>query len=222
MRSDRLLHSETVQFEPSCFVVFPTQRSLNSTRSPFGSRAADSLSSRGSRLVLVHASSVRVPPVRPKTIGAGNGGLGAARCYEAGGGRVSRRDAHFGAHPGARKAALSSAERDRDARLWHLCRLLRPCAPASRSSRGSAPVRRPPRLVPRGPRERRALSRSEMPSIGGRVAHRARTEVRCAVTSLRRSRGAHVMRIASLRRTALFSPRPAHRALHALGSSVRD
>jgi len=85
MRSDRLLHSETVQFEPSCFVVFPAQRSLNSTRSPFGSRAADSLSSRGSRLVLVHASSVRVPPVRPKTIGAGNGGLGAARCYEAGG-----------------------------------------------------------------------------------------------------------------------------------------
>ena len=44
-------------------------------------------------------SSVRVPPVRPKTIGAGYGGLGAARCNEAGGCHASRRDPHFGAHP---------------------------------------------------------------------------------------------------------------------------
>jgi hypothetical protein len=42
----------------------------------------------------------------------------------------------------------------------------------------AARARRPPRPVPRGPRERRALLRSEMPSIARRSSATARTEAR--------------------------------------------
>jgi len=59
-------------------------------------------------------------------------------------------------------------------------------------------VRRPPRSFPRGPRERRALHRSRVPSAGRHHAHPARAEARTKPRSLHRRRGAHVMRIAEL------------------------
>jgi hypothetical protein len=61
-----------------------------------------------------------------------------------------------------------------------------------------ASVRRPPRPVPRGPRERRALHRSRVSSADRRDAHPARAEARTKPRSLHRRRGAHVMRIAEL------------------------
>jgi hypothetical protein len=55
-----------------------------------------------------------------------------------------------------------------------------------------AVARRPPRPVPRGPRERRAHSRSGVSSIGSHCAHfaraEARTKPRCVHRSHRRSR----------------------------------
>jgi len=67
-----------------------------------------------------------------------------------------------------------------------------------------AVARRPPRPVPRGPCERRALSRSEVPSAAGRPTQPARTEMRTSPWCLPRRRGAHVMRIAELRGFTLF------------------
>jgi hypothetical protein len=67
------------------------------------------------------------------------------------------------------------------------------------SSNLQAFARRPPRPVPRGPRERRALCRSRVPSADRHDAHPARAEARTKPRSLHRRRGAHVMRIAELR-----------------------
>jgi hypothetical protein len=61
-----------------------------------------------------------------------------------------------------------------------------------------AVARRPPRPVPRGPRERRAHSRSRVPSIVSRYAHPGRAEARTKPRRLHQRRGAHVMRIAEL------------------------
>jgi len=49
-------------------------------------------------------------------------------------------------------------------------------------------ARRPPRPVPRGPRERRAHSRSGVSSIGSRCAHLARAEARTKPRLVHRSR----------------------------------
>jgi len=67
-------------------------------------------------------------------------------------------------------------------------------------------ARRPPRPVPRGPRERRALHQSRVSSAGRCDAHPARAEARTKPRSLPRRRGAHVMRIAELRRSAPLLP----------------
>jgi len=67
-------------------------------------------------------------------------------------------------------------------------------------------ARRPPRPVPRGPRERRALCRSRVPSAGSCHTHPARAEARTKPRSLLRRRGAHVMRIAELRGSAPLLP----------------
>jgi len=81
---------------------------------------------------------------------------------------------------------------------------LAPLSPPPRRLRGSLffdPVpasRRPPRPVPRGPRERRALRRPRVPSIDRCRAHPARAEARTKPRCLHRRRGAHVMRIAEL------------------------
>jgi hypothetical protein len=81
---------------------------------------------------------------------------------------------------------------------------LTPLSPPPRCLRGSrffdpmpAP-RRPPRPVPRAPRERRALRRPRVPSTDSRRAHPARAEARKKPRCLHRRRGAHVMRIAEL------------------------
>jgi len=69
-----------------------------------------------------------------------------------------------------------------------------------------AVARRPPRPVPRGPRERRALPRSEIPSVASCLAQPARAEARTNPRDPLRSLGVHVMWIASLRRAAPLSP----------------
>jgi len=62
-----------------------------------------------------------------------------------------------------------------------------------------AVARRPPRPVPRGPRERRAHSRSRVPSAVSRHSHPVRTEARTKPRGHHPGRGAHVMRIAEPR-----------------------
>jgi len=59
-----------------------------------------------------------------------------------------------------------------------------------------AVARRPPRPVPRGPRERRAHSRSRVPSVVSRHSHSVRAEARTKPCGHHPGRGAHVMRIA--------------------------
>jgi len=95
-------------------------------------------------------------------------------------------------------AALSSA-------VWSRYRApLTPLSPPPRRLRGSRffdpmpTTQRPPRPVPRAPRERRALRRSRVPSTDSRGAHPARAEARTKPRCLHRRRGAHVMRIAEL------------------------
>jgi len=66
-----------------------------------------------------------------------------------------------------------------------------PCAHFSNRVAIDVRARRPPRLVPRGPRERRALPQPEMPSIVRRFAATARAEARTdrgAFVETRRSR----------------------------------
>lgn len=66
-----------------------------------------------------------------------------------------------------------------------------PCAHLPNRVAIDVRARRPPRLVPRGPRERRALSQPEMPSIARRFAAAARTGARTdhgAFVETRRSR----------------------------------
>jgi len=98
---------------------------------------------------------------------------------------------------------------------------LSPPSPRRLSSRGcelDARLRRPPRLISRPSRERRALLRPEVPSTARCRAARA-----CRSTTeprdLRRWPSAHVMRIAGLRRTAFLSPR-ADRALARMGEAA--
>jgi len=63
-------------------------------------------------------------------------------------------------------------------RLWHPCRLLFLDRRAPRFSESRALIQRPPRPVPRVPRERRALLRPGMPSICSRHTQRVRAEAR--------------------------------------------
>jgi len=100
-------------------------------------------------------------------------------------------------------------------RLWHPCRILLPACSGSHFIERRALVRRPPRPVPREPRERRALLRSGMPSIGSRCAQRARAEARTSPRSLLREDSAHVMRIAALRKITLRLPDGDLERLHA-------
>jgi hypothetical protein len=173
-----------------------------------------SLSYRTFRLVLVLAKRLLFAPLpaRPKTRGKGTGKLGAARCERGWG------ESRFTARLPLRQplVRLRGGVFFRRARpnacLWHLCRLLRARERGSRKAIVRAVARRPPRPVPRGPRERRALPRSEMPSLGSCLAQPARTEMRTNPRRLPRSHGAHVMWIAWLRGTAPLSPGATARA----------
>jgi len=164
--SDRLLHSETSRLEHSCFVA--SQRSGPWIRAaPFGAARRIALVPR--RSPRARPRSVDCAPCRPSGDGsAGRGWLGATPCER------GRGAARFTARRplrrpcDARVAASSSAPRARKA------------ASGTSVAFPRALARRRPRPVPREPRERRALPRSEVPSIGSCVARAARTEVRAS------------------------------------------
>jgi len=157
--------------------------------------------------VLVHANvSFARRPARPKTGGAGTGKLGAARCER------GRGESRFTARlplwrpDDSHAAAFSSAVRNRKTeRQGHPCRLLR-AVRARRVFPFRARARRPPRPVPRGPRERRAHLRSRVPSIDRCRAHPARAGARTKLRCRHLGRGAHVMRIAEPRCHAPLLP----------------
>jgi len=146
--------------------------------------------------VLLHANVFRVtaPRVRRRS-SPRSGRLGARRC------KRDRGEARFTVRfslrlsEDATRGDVLPARANRSVRLWYLCRLLRArlrgCCfwPLPR-----AWLRRPPRLVLRGPRERRALHQPEIPSVASRDAQPARPRrsangrTREAFTFLRRSR----------------------------------
>jgi len=103
----------------------------------------------------------------------------------------------------------SSAWRTVQESRWHPCRLLLAHPPRSLFAFDEQ-ARRPPRPVPRGPRERRTLSRSGTPSIA-RQSPRLPPAPRCRAVheALFDRADVHVMRIAALRRTVPRSPRAA-------------
>jgi hypothetical protein len=147
------------------------------------------LSFRGLRLVLTRAASRRVPPLRPKTKDRASRSSGPLDASETGENRVSRRDPHFGdplvRARGIDSSACSTVRPTSDIPVASFVRLLVDRAAIDAS------VRRPPRSVPRGPRERRALLRPEMPSIVRSCSATARAEARTdrvTFVEMRRSR----------------------------------
>jgi len=116
--------------------------------------------------------------------------LGPLDASETGEDRVSRRDPHFG-DPFVRACGVDSSARSIEQPTSDIpvassealaCRIVFAI---------DARARRPPRSVPRGPRERRALLRPEMPSIVRSFSATARTEARTdcgAFIETRRSR----------------------------------
>jgi hypothetical protein len=176
------------QLEHSCFVV--SQRGWPTRAVPCG--IARGPPSYPTRLAVRRARSgeclFRAPwsPVRRRAL-TYTGRLGAARCERGWGehrfttglslrrlvGALERRDS-------------SSARNPKPARLWHPCRLLHPACSGPHFIGHLALVWRPPRSVPRGPRERRALYRPRIPSTGSRSARPARAEARTNPRSPRR------------------------------------
>jgi len=148
------------------------------------------LSFRGLRLVLTRAASRRVPRSHPKTGERAPRGSGPLDASETGEDRVSRRDPHFSDRSmrSARLRFFRASDRSTTSDI--------PVASSVRSLVDArcaldARARRPPRSVPRGPRERRALLRPEMPSIARSFSATARTEARTdrgAFVEIRRSR----------------------------------
>jgi len=192
--SDRLLHSETIQFEypqdsqiPSVAILFPCLV-------PFGSPPEHRPHTEPcgpcpfTRNVFFHATLQRSGGLH-----SGTGQLGLPDTNETGEDRGSQRNPHFDDQASTIERALSSLKRDRCAAsdtpvasfaLWvrSRCRL-------------HTVARRPPRPVPRGPCERRALSRSKVSSVCRRAVQPARTEMRTNSQYPGRSFGDHVMRI---------------------------
>jgi hypothetical protein len=122
------------------------------------------LSFRGLRLVPTHTASRCVPAARPRARDRAPRGSGPLDASETGENRVSRRDPHFDDH------WMRCARRDSSARTIRAAISDIPVASSEHSLfeswlRFGASARRPPRSVPRGPRERRALPRSKMSSI---------------------------------------------------------
>jgi len=197
--SDRLLHSETVPTRALVRRRFPARRS---PRDALRRRSMATLVPEPRGSVLVRANVSFAASARPSedARAAHREARGRPMQNEAGENRASRRASHFG-----------------DRSILTRWRYLPPCeidlptasdTPVASSNPGPARSlffeltragRRPPRPVPRAPRERRALLQSRVPSTDSRHAHPARAEARPRPRSLHPRRGAHVMRIAELR-----------------------
>jgi hypothetical protein len=159
--SDRLLHSETT------VTRIPVTSSLPGAAPLLADLAA---CSRGCPRPEACASCslarrrFRVPPARPKTCERASRASGALDASETGEDRVSRRDPHFS----DRLARCARRFLPRVDRVRPPLASLSPppCKSLFESRvRSMRDARRPPRSVPRGPREGRALLRPEMPSI---------------------------------------------------------
>jgi hypothetical protein len=185
--SDRLLHSETVQARAPVLRRFPAQRP--SRARPCGAR---------SRVALVPEPLGSVPDhanvcfaccfARPETRAAGNGRLGAARCKTRPG-RTALHGALLTSAPGRSwPRALSSLGRRSLPFASDTLVASSALVGVGAVRQSHAVARRPPRSVPRGPRERRAHSRSRVPSTVSRDAHSVRAEARTRPRRLRRAR----------------------------------
>jgi hypothetical protein len=189
--SDRLLHSETVPTRALVLRRFPAQR--QSRAMPYGAvRVPLSFRSLSVPCSFARTSLFARRFVSPKTREASTGRLGAFRC------KRGRGESRFTAQlplqrpDDVHSVAFSAAARNR-------CRPpLAPLSPppcrrlVSLFFESQTVARRPPRPVPRGPRERRALHRSRVPSAG-RCWHASRSrrstnETAQPSTKTRRSR----------------------------------
>jgi len=147
---------------------FPSAAAPFSRKSPFGlSRNGTALVPKPCGLVLVHAKRLlsRSRSARPWTLEAGTRQLGPPDANEAGEDCASHRNPHFDGQ--------SSASQGRCLPLIATVVTISDTPVASSELIGAelagasfrALAERPPRPVPRGPCERRALSRSEVSSI---------------------------------------------------------
>jgi len=194
---------------PSAAILGPCQSCLSAPLLGDRTRAEPCGSCSFTRNVL----SSRYRFARPRTCEAGIGQLGPTDANEAGESRGSQRDPHFDDQANVtRGRCLPSCE---------IAMTVSDTPVASsalvgpgRSRETQTLARRPPRPVPRGPCERRALSRSEVPSTAGRSTQPARTEMRTNLRCSLRGRGAHVMRIRRAPNSRQLSPgaRPRARA----------
>jgi hypothetical protein len=126
-----------------------------------------------------------------------SGSSGPPDANEAGENRASRRASHFGDRTIlTRWRCLPPCEIENRPPLTPLSPPPNPRPARSLFFELTQAGRRPPRPVPRAPRERRALLRSGMSSTDRRDAHPARAEARTRLRGLHPRRGAHVMRIA--------------------------
>jgi hypothetical protein len=193
------------QLEHSCFAV---SRRSGHLAMPFGDRAKARSRPGAARLRArprERLFSRAAPPVRRRACRA-PGSSGPPDANEAGENRASRRDSRFG-----NRTILTRR------RFLPPCEIETPIA-AGTLVASSAPfctrrvfpfrarARRPPRPVPRGPRERRAHLRSRVPSTDRCRAHPARAGARTKLRHRHLGRGAHVMRIAEPRCHAPLLP----------------
>jgi len=175
---------------------------------PFGARPRVALVPEPCGSVLVHAERLclRAAPLVRRRAERAPGGSGPPDANEAGENRASRRGSHFSDRTVfTRRRFLPPRETEEPIASGTPVASSGPCVSSLFFER-HALTPRPPRPVPRGPRERRALCQSRVPSAGSRDAHPARAEARTKPRSLPRRRGAHVMRIAELRGTTPLLP----------------
>jgi hypothetical protein len=184
--SDRRLHSETVPTRALVLRRFPAQRPTRTM--PCGiPRGPPSFRSLATSCSFRRTSLSRAVLARPKTSGHAHRQLGADRCERGWGEHRFTTGLSLRRPAGAleRRRFFLCEKPDAD-RLWHPCRILFPACSGSHFIERRTLVQRPPRPVPREPRERRALLRSGMPSIDSRCAQRARAEARTNPRSLLR------------------------------------
>jgi len=174
MRPTDFCTPKPFQLEHSCFAS--SQRgSLGFSRDVFRRpvETARPPSSRALRLVPSRATVFFARCfARPKTAERGTGWLGPPDARRGWGESRFTTRIPLRRAMGERAEAYCSSARHRTRHLWHPCRLLR-ARVEGRSHDSLAFARRPPRPVPRGPREGRALPRSKVPSVGSRHAHPA-------------------------------------------------